>query len=164
MKKENFEAIVTQYQDKIFRICQAYAYYPGLTDDLYQEVLLNLWSSLSSFKGEAKFTTWMYRVTVNTAISFNRKEKTYQGKNMGEYSGQLADSNDEKNEKLETESQLERMHQAISELPAEERLIIGLYLEDLAYKEIAEVIGATTNLVGVKINRIKERLTKKLTN
>lgn len=160
--KEEFNSFLEQHQDKIYRICKAYVYYPNLTDDLLQEVLINLWSSLASFKGKSQLTTWAYRVTVNTAISFNKKEKTYQGKNAGEFKGELMDSQEQRSDKLQKEEKLERMHWAISELPKAERLLIGMYLEDISYKEIANILGTSTSHVGVKLNRIKKQLSKKL--
>ena len=161
-QKQKFESFLLNHKDKIYRICRAYVYYPELTDDLMQEVLINLWSSLASFKGQSQLTTWAYRVTVNTAISFNKKEKTYQGKNAGEYKGELTDDTSHRSAQLEKEAQLERLHLAIADLPKAERLLIGMYLEDISYKEIATILGTTTNHVGVKLNRIKKQLSKKL--
>jgi RNA polymerase sigma-70 factor (ECF subfamily) len=160
--RDNFEVFLEEHQDKVYRICQGYAYYHDVTKDLYQEVLLNLWSSWVNFKGQSKVTTWMYRVTVNTAITFNKKEKKYRQELGGALNMQLADDQQEKLDKIQTERALSSMHMAISKLPKAESMMIGLYLEDVSYKDIAEILGSSTNFVGVKINRIKKKLATQL--
>ena len=160
--KHRYELFLKEHQDKVYRICQAYAYYPDLTLDVFQEVLINLWTSWKSFQGKSKLTTWMYRITVNTVITFNKKEKKFRNKEGSEYTFDLPEDDSTKKEKIAHEQALDKMHLAISKLEKEERIIVGLYLEDISYKEIAEVLGTDTNFVGVKINRIKKKLAAQL--
>ncbi len=158
--EKQFLDLVKMHQDKIFRLCRAYLYEPNQAEDLYQEVLINIWKSLPQFKGTSAIATWVYRITVNTAISFNRKEKKNPivGQDIPEHL--TSDLEAGVQAKQAEENQMQQMHRAIAQLEPQDRVIIGLYLEDVAYKEIANIIGASTNLVGVKINRIKTKLTK----
>jgi RNA polymerase sigma-70 factor (ECF subfamily) len=159
MNEQAFNEVVHQHRDKIYRLCRGYLYDQSLADDLYQEVLINLWHSLKKFRGDASLSTWIYRVTVNTAITFNRQSKRQPP--QAEISLMLSDEGAlQKEEVLEREQQLNRLQYCISQLPKEERLIITLVLEDVSYKEIAEVMGISVNYTGVKIKRIKERLGK----
>lgn len=163
MNEQSFNKVVHQHRDKIFRLCRGYLYDQSLADDLYQEVLINLWRSLKKFRGESSLSTWIYRVTVNTAITFNRKSKKQP--QQTELSHIFADEGQEQKEAvLQKERQLTRLHYCISQLPKEERLIITLVLEDVSYKEISEVMGISVNYTGVKIRRIKERLGKMMKN
>jgi len=77
MNEQAFRNLIQQHQDKIYRLCRGYLYDQSLADDLYQEVLINLWHSLKIFRRESALSTWIYRVTVNTAITFNRKSKRH---------------------------------------------------------------------------------------
>lgn len=163
MNEQAFNELVHQHRDKIYRLCRGYLYDQSLADDLYQEVLINLWHSLEKFRGASALSTWIYRVTVNTAITFNRKSKRQPQK--AEISPTLSDDGElQKEAILEKEQKLNRLHYCISQLPKEERLIITLVLEDVSYKEIAEVMGISVNYTGVKIKRIKERLGKMMAN
>jgi len=158
--ENQFRDLLRSHQDKIFRLCKAYLYDANQAEDLYQEVLINIWKSLPQFKGTSTIGTWVYRITINTAISFNRKEKKHQlsGQNLPEH---LASNLEESIQaKQAEENQMQQMHRAIAQLEPQDRVIIGLYLEDVAYKEIASILGISTNLVGVRINRIKNKLTK----
>ncbi|RMG26320.1 MAG: RNA polymerase sigma factor [Methanobacteriota archaeon] len=155
-QKERFHTILKDYGDKIFRVCRSYLYEAHLIDDLYQEVLVNIWRSLKNFRGESNPGTYVYRVTVNTIITFNRKEKHRKSLFVDALPENILHEHSE-----ESPSELiEQLTRAISRLPADERIIIGLYLEELSYKDIADVIGTNTNHVGVKINRIKKKLSK----
>lgn len=163
MNEQAFRELIQQHQDKIYRLCRGYLYDQSLADDLYQEVLINLWQSLKKFRGEAAISTWIYRVTVNTAITFNRKSKKQP--QQAEISPMLYDKAQEQKEAvLQKEQQLNHLQYCISQLPKEERLIITLVLEDVSYKEISEVMGISVNYTGVKIKRIKERLGKMMEN
>lgn len=155
MNKEQYEDIIRIHKDSIYRICLGYIYETGLVDDLFQEVLIALWKSLSSFRGEAKLATYIYRVTVNTAISFNRKQKKYKLEHELDHT---ITSFESPVDELTEQEDLQLLRSCIGKLEEQDRLIISLYLEELSYKEIAEVSGISSNYVGVKINRIKEIL------
>lgn len=121
-------------------------------EDLAQEILLNAWKGLKNFKGRSKFSTWLYSVALNTAITFFKKEKQQAGVYMPEtntYSNFEADSRSE---------QLSAMNNAINQLSKIDKALVMLYLEDFSHQQIADIMGITANNVAVKMNRIKVKL------
>lgn len=123
--------------------------------DLFQEILVQLWKSFPSFRHESKFSTWMYRVALNTAITSFKKDKRQPDKNSLSFdSFQLADEIYDSHE----EEQIKILNKAVSKLTGIEKSIILLFLEDKKYEEIAEITGITQNYVRVKMNRIKKKL------
>jgi RNA polymerase sigma factor (sigma-70 family) len=156
-----FSDLVRQNQAAIYRICRAYLYDRSHAEDLYQEILLQIWNSLSNYKGTAQVSTWIYRIAVNTAITYNiRNKKTH----LEPLPDSFNIAEDNPGHDHEKESQLSRLTWAISQLEEKDRLIISLVLEDLSYKEIAEITGSNTNNIGVRITRIKTRIMKLMTN
>ncbi|WP_299825528.1 sigma-70 family RNA polymerase sigma factor [uncultured Pontibacter sp.] len=156
-KEKLFEQIVQDNQDRLYRICRACVPSHDDANDLYQEVLVKVWLNLHTFRGDAKLSTWLYRITLNTAILHQK----HQGKHtelLPQHISALADTATETAHKQQQEVLLQKLHYCISCLEKQERLIISLVLEEVSYKEIAEVLGLTTNHVGVKINRIKQKL------
>lgn len=126
--------------------------------DLFQEIVLQLWGSFDSYKGEAKLSTWMYRVALNTAISqFRKQKKKAPLTSLSDKEYQIPDPVE-----YAYSEELQFLYQAIGNLSEIEKAIMMLYLEDHSYEEISEVMGISKNLVGVKLNRIKNRLRKKL--
>jgi len=151
-----FNELVRANHASIYRICRAYLYDVSHADDLYQEILYQIWKSMQSFKEQAKVTTWIYRIAVNTAINFNLKNKRHQHQSMPDsfsipYEETLP-------EKQEQELKLTKLRYCISQLETQDRLIISLVLENKSYKEIAEITGISITNTGVKISRIKARL------
>lgn len=123
--------------------------------DLFQEILAQLWKSYPSFRNESKFSTWMYRVALNTAITSFKKDKRQPDKSGISYENlQLAEEIYDSRE----EEQIKILNKAISQLSGIEKSIILLFLEDKKYEEIAEITGITQNYVRVKMNRIKKKL------
>lgn len=157
-QEEEFNELVKSNHASIYRICNAYLYDVSHANDLYQEVLFQIWKSMHNFKGKAKVSTWVYRVAVNTAISYNLKNKKHDYESLPDQI-QLP-YEDTMPQKFEQESQLDHLRYCISMLEAENRLIISLVLENRSYKDIAEITGTNINQVGVKINRIKAQLLK----
>lgn len=157
-KKALFKEISSLHFDKIFRICKAYLYEKEWVDDLFQEVLIHIWNSLDRFKGDASLTTWIYRITLNTTVSFNRKSKKdkalFSNRDLPEMEMAIQPNGPENN------AQVDALTEAIHKLKADDRMLISLVLEELSYKEIAAILGISVNLVGVKINRVKKRLTE----
>ncbi len=154
MEKE-FVQIITENQGIIHKVCSIYCDREEDRRDLFQEILVQLWKSFPSFRSESKFTTWMYRVALNTAITSFKKEKRQPDKSGILYENmQLAD------EMYDTraEDQIRMLNQAVSHLTGIEKSIILLFLEDKKYEEIAEITGITQNYVRVKMNRIKKKL------
>ncbi|MEL6251654.1 MAG: RNA polymerase sigma factor [Bacteroidota bacterium] len=146
-----FTRIFHEQRDKIFRLCKAMVYDYSYVDDVFQEAMSNVWKSLKSFKGKSSIDTWVYRIAINTCITFNNRQKRLTAQ-KAEMQENFAPVVEEENE------QLHQLYQAIKRLNASDRSIIGLYLEDFSYKEIAEILGISTSNVGVRLNRIKQKI------
>jgi len=124
-------------------------------NDLFQEIIAQLWKSYPSFRNESKVSTWMYRVGLNTAITSFRKNKRRPDQNsLSVENFQMADENPE----YETEENIKQLHRAVTQLTGVEKSIVLLFLENKKYEEIAEITGITQNYVRVKMNRIKKKL------
>ncbi|MEQ8573315.1 MAG: sigma-70 family RNA polymerase sigma factor, partial [Fulvivirga sp.] len=139
------------------KICRLYCDDEEHRKDLLQEILVQLWNSFSSFRGDSKFSSWMYSVALNVAIQDFRKEKKRKLILFESY--EFKASEPDHSTSAENE-QLKAMYQAIAKLDKVEKAIILLYLEGSSYEEIAEIIGITQNYVRVKMNRIKQKISK----
>ena len=156
MEKE-FLQIIKSNQGIIHKVCNIYCDDQDDRNDLFQEIVAQLWKSFPSFRNESKFSTWMYRVALNTAITTFKKEKRRPDQNQLTYENfQIKDEN----YNSETEENIKHLHRAVSQLTGVEKSIILLFLEDKKYEEIAEITGITQNYVRVKMNRIKKKLKK----
>lgn len=154
MEKE-FLQIITENQGIIHKVCSIYCDLEEDRRDLFQEILVQLWKSYPSFRSESKFSTWMYRVALNTAITSFKKDKRQPDKSGVAYESlQLAEDLYD----TAVEEQIKMLHKAVSNLTGIEKSIILLFLEDKKYEEIAEITGITQNYVRVKMNRIKRKL------
>lgn len=142
-------------QGIIFKVSRMYCNGQICREDLFQEILLQLWKSFPNFDRKRKFTTWMYRVALNTAISQFRKEK----RDKLEYRDVLPDSlSSSFGNSYEKTEEYKLVHLAISRLSKAEKALIIVYMDDYSYEEIAEIIGISVSNVGVKINRIKKKI------
>ncbi|MDC1105368.1 RNA polymerase sigma factor [Prolixibacteraceae bacterium] len=155
--KQEFLDNISEHQKIIHKVCSVYCADKECREDLFQEILVQLWRAYPSFKGEAKFSTWMYRVAFNTAITYFKKEKRNVSTQSIE-SEMFYISDEGKDE--EFEERIEFLHRAISTLSSIEKSIILLFLEEKKYDEISEIMGITQNNVRVKISRIKDKLKK----
>ena len=160
-----FLTLVTQHRALLCKVCRAYARTPADREDLHQEILVQVWRALPGFRGDAQPTTWLYRVALNTAISFQRKQRTRRS-----YMVDAEPLPDQWQatcplpiDDLATREQLDRLYAAIDRLNAIEKAIILLALDDLPYRDIAAVTGLTENNVGVRVHRIKNKLATYLT-
>ncbi len=154
MKQEGnkkFESLYHAHKQKVYRLCKVLIYDQSQVNDLFQEVMINVWKSLSGFKGKSKIDTWIYRVTVNTSITFNQRQKRI-SQQEEKYIQNLPPAD------IKTNESLVRLMEAIQHLNSAERAIVGFFLEGFSYKEIAEILGISVNNVGVKLNRIKTKL------
>ena len=152
----DFEELIREFHPMMYKICRVYASDEDF-DDLYQEVLISLWKSYSTFKGDSKLSTWVYRVVLNTALTYHRNEKRAKSK-FGWFVDKIPDAIEEI--PVPPKNQVEKLYQAIGQLPKLDRSVVLLYLEEKTYDEISEIMGITPTNVGVKINRIKKRLLK----
>jgi len=122
-------------------------------EDLFQEITLQAWKTYASFRGDAQFSTWLYRVALNTAIGFFRKGK----KQPIIQAAPIPDTPADPTHHL-VEEQVQAMYRAIGDLSAIDKALVMLYLEDYSYQDIATVLGITPNHVAVKMNRVKAKL------
>ena len=129
--------------------------------DLFQDILIQLWKSYPTFRGDSKFSTWMYRVAINVAIQDLRKTKKRQ--QIFFQTNQFKDTSEENKSGIQDEN-LKLMHNAIANLNKVEKAIVMLHLEEKSNDEIAEIVGITQNYVRVKMNRIKTKLSKTIKN
>ena len=153
--EQEFLQMITQNQGIIRKVCHLYGRNESDKDDLYQEIVIQLWRSFGSFRGEAKISTWMYRIALNTAITARRKEAKKVELQFPEFIPK--DEADSEEEKLK-EERLKDMYNAISKLTEVEKAIVMLYLEDKSYEEMEEILGISNGTLRVKMNRIKEKL------
>ena len=124
-------------------------------NDLFQEIVLQLWRSFNSFRGESKITTWMYRIALNTAISGYRKQtRNIKTEDLNEMHFNIS----EQYGGDEEEENVQKLQWAIRQLSDIERAMVMMALEEISYDEIAETIGITQNNVRVRMNRIREKL------
>ncbi|MDD7888192.1 RNA polymerase sigma factor [Flavivirga sp. 57AJ16] len=147
-----FLKIVEENQGIIYKVCGMYRDTKEDQEDLFQEIVLQLWKAYPKFREESKVSTWMYRIALNTAIAIFRKNKIEL-----EFKDHIPKGSQQNHADMPSENE-ERLFEAIRTLNKVDRAIIALYLEDYPYKEIAEITGITENYVGVKVNRIKEKL------
>ena len=158
-KEERFNLLVKENQHKILRICKYYAPVSEDHKDIYQEILVNIWKSLDSFRGDALESTWIYRIALNTAMGFAGKE--FRRMKIVLDGGEKNLTNlmmEDDSDRILKESQIIHLQNHLNQLSVIEKAIMSLVLEDLSYKEISDIIGITEPNVRVKIHRIKETL------
>lgn len=152
MDETQFLILIKENQGIIHKIARLYRDVREDREDLFQEITFQLWKSHQTFKNDSKISTWIYRIALNTAIATFRKKKQ-----AIEYSPVLPDLPQEEPDE-ELAARQEQLFLAIKRLDDGDKAIIALYLEDLSYQEIADVIGINENYVGVKLNRIKVKI------
>lgn len=149
MEQEAFLKIISENQKIIHKVCRMYRNTAEDRQDLFQEIVFQLWKSFSGFRGESKVSSWIYRIALNTAILAFRRPGP-----LISYTESLPDFPDHDT----GNDQEEAMYSALKKLSEPERALIALFLEDYSYQEIAAITGITENYVGVKISRIKDKL------
>lgn len=153
-----FVDILNNHRGLIYKVCNLYCDDPEDRKDLFQEIIIQLWKSMASFRQESALSTWMYRIALNTAITHFRKEKRFV-KPMSITGIEIPDLNDS----LEKEEALRQLFKAIEHLDKIDKSVILLYLEEKSYEEISEITGLSKSNVGVRLNRIKVKLSETLT-
>lgn len=142
----------------LFKVVHAYAFEHADQQDLFQEVVLQVWRSVAAFRGESSVPTWLYRVALNTAIAWSRKEGRHRrGKEPFEGVEDLLTTAPA----AERDPRVEWLYRQIAQLKDVDRSVALLLLDGFSYKEIAGIVGLTESNVGVKINRIKAALAGK---
>jgi RNA polymerase sigma-70 factor (ECF subfamily) len=157
--KDEFLKRLDEHKLIIYKICNSYCKNTSDRDDVAQEITYQLWKSYNHFNGSVKFSTWMYRVALNVAITFYRKTKT------SEAIIQLTEADTETEDNREDNSELEEnknlLQQFINELRELDKALMILYLEEKSYSEISEILGITETNVATRISRIKDKLKQK---
>jgi RNA polymerase sigma-70 factor, ECF subfamily len=154
-EEKKFVNLINEHQGLIHKVCIMYENDLEVRNDLFQEIVLQLWRSFPSFRGEAKITTWMYRIALNTAISgFRKGTRKIKTEDLREAHFNISDYNGE------SEENLQKLQWAIRQLNEIDRAMIMMALEEVPYEEIADTIGISQNNVRVRMNRIREKLRK----
>ena len=157
LEKDFLEMIAAQKRT-IYKVCYIYAKDQDDLNDLFQETVLNLWKSFPRYRGDSKLTTWVYRIAMNTCITFLRRSNARpQTVPMTAQAVASLEADEE------TSEQLKELYRLINQLGKLERALILLWLEERSYQEMADILGLSKANVAVKLNRIREKL-KKMSN
>ncbi|HZI24328.1 MAG TPA: sigma-70 family RNA polymerase sigma factor [Chryseolinea sp.] len=155
-EEKKFISLINEHQGLIHKVCIMYENDADVRNDLFQEIVLQLWKSFSSFRGESKISTWMYRIALNTAISGYRKQtRLVRTEDLRDMHLNISDAGSD-----DYDENFQKLQWAIRQLSEIERAMIMMALEEIPYEEIAETIGITQNNVRVRMNRIREKLKK----
>lgn len=150
-----FLEVLSRHEQIINKVIRIYGVDSEDRRDLFQEIVYQLWRSYGSFKGDSNISTWLYRVALNTAItSLRKRKKVPEHAELDDQVINLPGSFD----KSDRSEQVQQLYFAIRSLGEVDRALVMLYLEELSYKKIAEILGLTEDNVGVKLNRIKSKL------
>ena len=154
IKQQDFLALIEKHKGILHKVSKMYMDNPDDQNDLIQEIVLQLWKSFDRFEGNSQFSTWMYRVSLNTALTYFKKEK----KQSDRYAFlENVDKIDEV-DSSEKETQLQLFYKAVQELNKVEKALIFLFLEGQSHKEIGQNLGITEGNARVKLNRTKDKL------
>lgn len=157
--EHRFVDLVGGNHARILKVCRVYAGNAADRDDLYQEILFQIWRALPGLRQEAWADTWLYRIAINTSISFVRKRMARGGPALALDHEELAYHIESRQTHDDgAAEQLERLYEAIAQLNELEKAIVTLFLEDCSYDEMAEVLGLTPGNVGVVLHRTKKKL------
>jgi RNA polymerase sigma-70 factor (ECF subfamily) len=154
-REKEFTDLMNQNRGILFKVIRLYVNHPEDEQDLFQEIHLQAWRSFERFNGLSKFSTWLYRVSLNTVLTFKRRAILVKPAEDLENIGGVHEPHTRTDES-------EVLYQAIRELSEIDRMIISLHLDGYENEEIADISGLTKNNVAVKLHRIKEAMTKKL--
>ncbi len=158
-----FRRWLNEYLGLMLKVVRGCTPAPQDQDDLFQDILLQIWLSIPSFRGEARETTWIYRVAFNTALAWRRGERRRREKHETflrlDTSPQVQPSHVDSLPEQEIVAQL---YAAIRQLPKVDASLALMHLDGLSYQEMAEVVGISENYIGVKLNRIRKQLADQL--
>jgi len=157
--EEEFLAKIKADEKIIHKVIGLYVDHPEDRRDLYQEILLQAWRSYKSFRGRSKFSTWLYKVSLNTVLSFRKKKRPIEELDESRIDGQLEPQARKENHEI--------LYYLIKQLNEVDRMLMTLHLDGYSNPEVAEITGMSQNNVGVKIHRLKTKIVdqfKKYTN
>jgi len=151
-KEREFAQIVLENKRRIYTVCYMFSKDADEVNDLFQEILVNLWKGLQSYEGDKFIGTWVWRVSFNTCINYSKKQKRALEKVPLDVNINLFEDMDEDS------MQIRQLYDRINKLGYIDRSIILMWLENLSYDEIGSILGITANNVSVKLVRIREKL------
>ena len=151
--EQQFEKLVKDHELLIYKVCRVYAKQDAERQDLFQEIVIQLWKAFPAFRGDSKLSTWLYRVALNTAITGLRKKKDF----IVSYEPGALPQHSVENTGAE-EERFHELYKAIGQLNEVEKAIVMLYMEDKSYEEMEEILGISNGALRVKMSRIKDKL------
>jgi RNA polymerase sigma-70 factor, ECF subfamily len=157
--EHKFLELLNENRNRILRICRVYSWNSADQDDLYQEILFQIWRGLPALKEKQFANTWLYRVAINTALSFVRKRASCSGRVVHFEHAELTRTIESRQPTEEiADDRIANLYTAIYKLDPLEKALVTLFLEDFTYEQIAEATGITANNVGVMLHRAKKKL------
>lgn len=154
-QKYIFKKWLVEHQALLFKVVRTYAFTPADRDDLFQEISIQVWKSIPGFREDSAVTTWLYRVSLNTAIKWTRKEqKHYDGRQSIENMEEVLQKRSR-----HVDERLGWLYEEIAKFNEIDRSLVLLLLDGFSYREMSDILGITESHVGVKIHRIKKHLT-----
>jgi RNA polymerase sigma-70 factor, ECF subfamily len=160
-RKSRFMIWLGEHGPLVMKVARAYTLTSDECQDLAQEILLQAWRSLSKFAGKASPATWSYRVALHTAMNWHRKDKPRRSRQQPLLEVQvLASDGANSAEQAQQRETVDQLYRAIHQLPKTDAALVLLYLDELSYREMAEVLGISESNVGVKLNRAKKALSE----
>lgn len=160
-QQERFGQLLEQHRRILFKVVNTYAFHPDDRDELAQEIAAQLWRAFPGYDGQRPFSTWMYRIGLNVAISQVRSSR-HRGRHSVPLDEQLHDIADDNAHDHESDQQVRALHGFIARLDKLNRALLLLYLEDQGYREIADILGISETNVATKISRLKQRIRNEL--
>lgn len=162
-KKDQFLSLILENKNIIYKVCHSYCQNHDDREDLVQEIIIQLWKSSDKYNPQYKFSTWIYRISLNVAISFYRSEQRRK-QSISPFDESIIEMIEDKTELEEFDENIHILTSFINELDKLNKALILLYLDDLSYEEISKILGITKTNVATKINRIKQKLMHKFVN
>lgn len=156
VNEKEFERLVREHKSTIYTVCYMFADNADEADDLFQEVLVNLWQGLPQFDGRSKISSWIWRLSLNTCISYDRKRRRKRTERLSMERNLYEDDGAEAR-------QIQLLHQRIHRLKPFDRAIVLLWLENISYEEIGSIVGISAKNVSVRLYRIRQEL-KEMSN
>ena len=156
-QQERFGELIERHRGIVFKVANTYSFQANERGDLAQEITAQLWRAFPGYDTQRSFSTWMYRIALNVAISYVRSS-SHHGKHSVPLDEALHDIADENGADPEIDQQVRALHRFIAQLDKLNRALLLLYLEDHSYREIAEILGITETNVATKISRLKQRI------
>lgn len=163
-KKDTFISTIDTHKKIIYKIVNSYCQNMEDRKDLEQEIIIHLWNSFDKYNAEYKYSTWMYRIALNVAISFFRKEKKWSATKDYYSNTSIYNIADKNEDETELDHNIKLLQEFIYSLNELNKALMLLYLEEKSYEEIAEILGITKTNVATKISRLKLKLKKEFQN